>query len=162
MELAVKALMDGVAAIQRDFDSPDDDWGAICVLECERERVFVPLFFDNDDEKETIATRLIPMAMLRLKPWMVGTVISAWTVHTTDLDEIDVRPSEHPRRIEVVTLSAITLDQEQFWMARIRRFPDKPPELGKWRLQQGERSGLFVDPIVETFKFMEEHSDEEA
>jgi hypothetical protein len=158
MEQEVQWLKDAIANIGKEFTRPDDDWEGVMFFWGEEGTTsLLPLMFRNEDEKNMIATVAIPLLIRNLKPWLVAQVHSAWTI-SIKKEKFEAEdtplPSAHPDREESLILIANTIDQMQFWQAKIIRFPNRPPALAPWTLwpQPDGTEGRFITPVIETMK----------
>jgi len=168
VELVVQSLKDGAARIQQSFTQPDDDWQGVFVFTGEDEiNYYLPATFGDDNEKTLFAHVLIPTIIRKQKPSIVCSVLSAWTIKIsapegfdpdhppeTYADLHEPRPSEHPDRMELLILTAITAERVQMWTAKIVRNTKQPPTLDPWKLWPDDSgsSGQFIEPIQQTLR----------
>ncbi len=109
--------------------------------------------FQNGKGKEALASSLLPQLIVQQQLQRVALVTSAWIVWAADDMGEQVRPSQHPRRKEVVSVYACSDGVESISMAEIKRDGVRPPWLAGWQQMSTQDrnaasfAGLFAPPL---------------
>lgn len=156
----VTYLQTGARLVGMSFTEPTDDWKPLAHFMGEDKQGMLPLSFENDEEKNFMSEAIAKCARM-LDAKVVGLITSAWQVKVdkseVDVDAVttEVRPSQDPRREEVLVLSIISADKQVGYVARIIRDGKTPPTLGPWeKWDEGILKGRFVDPVVKELLLM--------
>jgi hypothetical protein len=125
---------------------PDGDWAPTLLIEGPAGRIVVGLgdLFDSQAHKELAAEAIIPALLRSEGAWAFGLVMTAWAV--VGGEPSGMRPSEDPRRAEVLAVTVADSSVHQVWLADIVRTGDEPPRPANWRVTTA-MTGLLVEPL---------------
>jgi hypothetical protein len=129
----------------------------------------MPLLDMEDDAAKDALAEMMTTTLACSRADQALMITCSWMVHATkpkgDKSLLDVMPSEHPDRVEVITAMYMTAGEktESITSAVIIRHPDKPPELGPWDTTIAGKGdddsfkigGRFGDAIHMGFNFVE-------
>jgi hypothetical protein len=152
-------MREGAEAVQKHFDSPDDDWvPMITLVPQEGQNVMLALdgdWFANEEAKDRLVKKIMLPAVNGVGAKMVATLFSAWSLvlpEDVDLDNLPV-PSESDERIEVVIMTVMDSFTVECLYALVERSEDSPPTLGEWKsFEQNTFTGRFVGDIQEALR----------
>jgi hypothetical protein len=149
---------------------PDDDWMPALILEGKGAASlfgFVGNSMGNDLMKDIVADQ-ITKCIAEFKPDCACLITTAWSIDFGDepaseamtelLRRGEIRPSQHPDRIEIVNAYCYgekgESEGETLMIGYIQRFKDKSPRIKKWKIIEDDASaeGRFPDAIKEGFK----------
>ncbi|WP_342314751.1 hypothetical protein LIX17_25130 (plasmid) [Mycobacterium avium subsp. hominissuis] len=121
----------GAKAVQTGFRSPSDDWAPMLLFTTHEGRqhiVGTPHTRQRKEETAQAVTALLQRAHAVEALWLS----SAWQVipDATDADLSAIRPSQDPRRREILILVHVGADFTAVHRAPIRRHDDRTPTLG--------------------------------
>jgi hypothetical protein len=110
---------------------------------------------DADTPEELRALGELMLATLIIQQAREATFAHAtWSVDEADMDawiaEGRPSPAEFSRRVEEIFMFHVTPDGEALHRARVTRYDDKPPTMGKWKLDDGggQVVGQFRQSVV--------------
>lgn len=164
LEVFGQGVRDQLEQIGRRFKRPDDDWiNGLLHLENERHEhevygltngLFAP------ERKAALFAYLAELLKAR-KAIRYALMTNAWALAAkpqagesleragqrleATTDEWSGHFGEHPERIEVLWLEIVDRERGEAWRAEIKRFPDKPPQLGSWERFEGEVGGRIPE-----------------
>lgn len=102
---------------------------------------------DTDDQKQAIADLMAChlAAQQAIEATFAHTI---WAIEAESIEEWEAlgcpAPADFAGHIEQIFLYHFSPDGEALYRATITRYPDKPPELGEWKLEEhGRAVGLF-------------------
>jgi hypothetical protein len=149
---------------------PNDDWMPALILERKGDATIFGFVGDpmgGDIAKDVVALT-ITRCIKEFKPDCACFITTAWTLDFNALgsDEAfiekvrtgQIRPSQHPDRVEVVNAYCYgergESEGEALMFGYIQRFKDSHPKIKKWRIIEDDTSaeGRFPDAIKEGFK----------
>ena len=157
----IRTAKRAVEKIGEDFKDPADDWVPVMGIHAGEEVTIVGLFapegmdhpMNSPEGKDALAAWMTPQ-LREMGAEAVAFVTSAWTRRY----EKDEAPAELPRSIaddpersECVMIQGIDRGAVQVWTAEIKRFPDRPPQLGEWEEitgGEGQYEGRFLQAIA--------------
>lgn len=150
-----------VVEIGNSFTEPEDDWHHVLINESEEGNEIMMLdgrLFQTTDLKKTLVYRFLVPHLRERGAYRYALVNSAWML-TGSPEELSEILQDHeyirdnPKRIEAVVIQVVDREQNEMWMAEIKRYKDKPPELGEWnKADKGTLTGLMVDPLIEALR----------
>ncbi len=116
-----------------DLDGPDNDILPVMLWVGPHGMGMLPLTLMADaKEKNTLAGWMVA-ALAVSRATEVTMTTTAWMVLGDDEHILDdVTPSEHPDRVEIISLVHSDWEHNTLWSAPIARYPDKNPTLGEW------------------------------
>lgn len=149
---------------------PNDDWMPALILEGKKANSIFGFIGDpmgSSLMKEIVADQ-ITRCIAEFKPDCACFITTAWSIDFGDkgaseamVDLIrrgEIRPSQHPDRIEIVNAYCYgeqgESEGEALMVGHIQRFKDKHPKIKKWRIIEGNTTaeGRFPEAIKEGFK----------
>lgn len=157
-------LFDHVAVsakrMEKEFTEADDDWLQFAFLE--------GIDDDGDNCRSIVGPIddllrvagadvtwrvLVPGLVEKFKAHRAVILLNTWQVQGTDADA-GIAPSEHPNRIEVLTLMDVTSEGvKNAGMAKIDRIEGKPPTLGEWDdWSVADMQGRVVEGLVQALR----------
>lgn len=162
LERVVSGLKEGSEHVCAGMTEPDEDWMPV-LLVCRDDGNLIVAgldsrFMGDEESKEALSMVVIPGMIFMHDGIAAGLLSSAWMVDhpRADIDQSgrawsEIRPSQDPRRKEVVHISAQAGDNTH-WMAtaEIIRSPTTPPMLSEWTDITGkgaEQAGRMPDAI---------------
>lgn len=148
--------------------APDDDWQPMLFCAKDDTLGIAPIdgnLFSSAEAKAHLTNTVIPALVQQSGAESVAMVTTAWLVRIDRTNPYDragldpetgftrVMPSQHPGRIEVVTIVVCDKDNVRSYMAEIARSAG-PPTLGNWEVQiQGEGGMQVAGRIAEAIQF---------
>lgn len=136
---------------------PDDDWTPTLFLGGMSITV-AALKIDGPQAKATLPTTLKEL-FHQHKPIWAGLIWMRYVVtvrNDAPLGDLSVEmlgafgASSHPDRIEQVEVRFCRRGgKEEIWHAEVRRFPDRPPQLGEWKPAAGREEGGRMARLLE-------------
>jgi hypothetical protein len=149
--------------VQEGIDTTEWDWPAVAYLNRDLpntrpEPIMLEKFFEHPLGKETLFEQALPTLIVEQDIQQIILVATAWAVvnkpGSPSIEEIPV--SQHPDRIEVVSLVAIDADSIHTMHAEIKRTSDAAPTLGPWESMTSsdtaDLTGRMIDPIRAAIK----------
>jgi hypothetical protein len=118
------------------FTHPEDDWTPVLFLfgaGIPRQPLVIALaevMVDDESKEQFVA--MLPSLLRKLRPRVACFLSSSWSVTLKKGEELEVRPSQDPERIEQLTLYVFGREREEMWFARIFRDGEQPPALQEW------------------------------
>jgi hypothetical protein len=119
-------------------------------------------FLEVPNGKEALFGQALPELIIEQDIQQIILVATAWSVEAKPGGPslTDVATSQHPDRVEVVSLVAIDADSVTSMHAEIKRTSDAAPTLGAWTEFTGgpnaDLTGRMVDPIRKAIKIATE------
>ena len=157
----IQDVIAGVERVGQEFTRPDEDWWPVLLgqdITGKRITVDVRPAYVDEQSKEAFSASL-PFFIVEAKLHRVAWVASSWIVELEADEQAQVRhsgwprPSQHPRRKEVVVVYACSDEMESLSVAEILRDGVRPPRLAAWQqnVAQGVGAtcieGRFAEPI---------------
>lgn len=152
-----------VETLGASFTQPGDDWLPVLLGQDQEGQISAldaSAAFDNSQTKEEFATTILPQLIIQGTWHRVALVASAWITELSDDERVRyeqgngyVRPSQHPRRKEIIIVYACSDGTESTSIAEIRRDKKRPPQLSEWTQQTTKDSnaysieGVWAEPI---------------
>jgi hypothetical protein len=136
------------------FDEPDDDIIPELCWRCGYEDKSLGLMALAVDLGVAAERRVITdMMMCHLATQQASEATFAntiWAIEEEDLEDWAAKgkpaPADYERHTEQIFLLHVSPDGEALYRAPITRYPDKPPTLGAWKLEENGRAvGIFRD-----------------
>ena len=147
----------GVEAVRAKFTRPDDDWHHMLLGQDRDGRlvmVDIREAFVDAPTKEAFAAVGLPRLIVAVRLHRVAFVASAWITRLEGDERVqaerdeDIRPSQHPRRQEVVMVYACSDGTESMSTATIKRDGERPPRLSEWtQATTQDRSGIGFEGL---------------
>jgi hypothetical protein len=168
IEGLTEIMREGAEAVQKHFDSPDDDWVPMMTLvPQEGKNVMLALdgdWFASEEAKDRLVEKIMIPAVNGVGAKMVATLFSAWSLilpEDVDLENLPV-PSESDDRQEVVIMTVMDSFKVKCLYALVERTEDAPPILGEWKsFEQNSFAGRFVGDIQEALRDSSGQTDKE-
>jgi hypothetical protein len=133
-----------------DLETPDDDIMPVMLWRGRYGDGMMPMVPMSDDrDKDRIASMMTTvLAVSRAN--IAATITTGWMVTVPDdgtgQPELNCMPSEHPDRVECVTIICVRRDDgDSMSSAKLTRHPDRAPDLAEWEtvLRHLEVDGRF-------------------
>lgn len=167
IEMNLKGLQKVIEGIGKGL-SPDSDWMPALILEGKEANSifgFAGNPMANDMMKDIVADQ-ITRCIAEFKPDCACFITTAWSLDFEGVPEEEVekyrsaqiRPSQHPDRIEIVSAYCYgekgESEGEAVMIGYIQRFKDSHPKIKKWKIMDGNTTaeGRFPEAIQEGFK----------
>lgn len=156
-----KMVKDGVEAVGKSFEQPDDDWMPVLfLLDADNQGTWVGIdgrFMASPESKNRLMRDVIKPMIAASGAKKMATVFSAWGVQL-DKDEVEERgapsvpPSKHPDRMEMVMVTCFDSEKVVSYQANIQRDDENPPTLAAWEELPEGMTGRFVDGVQDTLR----------
>jgi hypothetical protein len=163
---------EAIADFRDNLDDPEDDLVPTIFVETatverlDRERFFVlhegvaynghaviiaaadPQFLGDEASKNTLFGFIVPKLITDTMAVRCAFASSVWMVEG-GAEALDVRPSEHPNRVEYIALFSVDAERVVYDRARIVRRKESPPKYRKWiRDNKAEGyTGRMIEPM---------------
>ena len=149
----VKYLKESVQEIALKL-TPEADWDTIFFLFNDQTGMYKVLpSFTNDQDKNLYFKLIIPTMIQENEVTMCGFILTAWAVDDSlSSSKTEVRPSQHPDRIEILIIEALSADKNLSILFKIKRQKGKHPILELWRQDDEHSEGRFVEPIMKALQ----------
>jgi hypothetical protein len=166
-----KTLSEWADSLQADVErvghthvtKPDDDWLPMCWLESYTgEGIVLGLsweMFASEESKDRL-DEMLYKAAISASAVRAAVLVNAWAIESTD-DVEGVQPRDNPKRIELLMLNVLDLDETISRSATIHRHEGSRPTLSEWeeadfvegrqlnplRLAMAHIRGMAEDPM---------------
>lgn len=146
---------------------PDDDIMPVLFLRHGDEVTVAgidPSFMNTIEDKDKLALAYIPIMVMQTKAEEFAFVTAAWTVKLPPerKDEMDIAPSEHPDRVEIIMINTGDSEHQGLHSVVVDRHESSAPTLQEWVAMDtdGEVTGRMFDSIRDAMMFNRYHNQE--